>query len=385
MKRNKRKKVRKSSESVSKIAARQLLGDEPSWESFEGDIVLATGKAFTWYRQTSKPKDRRKYIVDYLKLRKEKPDVLRAVKSLDVSAHDHVTSSLARMVTLGAPLCDNDMDCLERNLDSIIERAKFKSDEDDKKPVKTVKERVDDIVVELIGEIEIEIDKFLSRPHKTPDFDMYEWLRDKEVKPVYVSRITNHFKTYKKELEIVVDGSDDDIVTGYEFLNKNQRKRYLDFINSIIDGASTFGKNERKRKPRKRRARKTTSKAKQVAKVKYQDRDDDNKLVSINPTKIIGKTEVWLFNTRYNKLAVLRASDRVRGFTIKGTTVQGLDAETSLERIVRDTKGMSRASVLGKIRDGGKRVCKRVFNELTTKTAKATGRLGSNTIIIHTF
>ena len=89
----------------------------------------------------------------------------------------------------------------------------------------------------------------------------------------------------------------------------------MDFYGIIVDDIDRIIKNATaQRKPRKP---KTYSASRLVNKLKYQQEFSDLKLVSINPEKIIGAVELWVFNTRYNRLGVYRAVNSVRGFQLR--------------------------------------------------------------------
>ena len=127
------------------------------------------------------------------------------------------------------------------------------------------------------------------------------------------------------------------------------------------------------RKPRKPRA---VSVEKKLKNLKYQKENNEFKIASINPEKIIGAQELWTFNTKYKIVTVLRALDR-GGLQVKGTSIIGYDEATSM------SKGTGRKPevVLDKLQNGGKIVLKKLMGELKTDKALQY-RINENTILM---
>lgn len=70
---------------------------------------------------------------------------------------------------------------------------------------------------------------------------------------------------------------------------------------------------------------------KQVAKLKYLLKND--LFNSIKPVDIIGKKKLFVFDTKYRKLRLLIAEES--GFSVKGTTIENVNLEKSLEKSVK--------------------------------------------------
>ena len=135
-----------------------------------------------------------------------------------------------------------------------------------------------------------------------------------------------------------------------------------------------------KRKPRKPRKAKAKAATKQVAKVTYMKSyaGDGLSLTSIDPTHIVGASQVWLYNTKTRNLTELNAAEAT-GFTVKGTTVQGLDERTSVTKKLRKPN-----EVLPSVLDGGKVALRKLMGPIRTKPGHLSGRLNTDTIILRT-
>ena len=149
----------------------------------------------------------------------------------------------------------------------------------------------------------------------------------------------------------------------------------MDFYGVIVDDLDRIIKNSTaQRKPRKK---KTLSASRLINKLKYQQEFSDLKLVSINPEKIIGANELWVFNTKNNKLGVYKAVNTIRGFSVKGCTIQHFDESESVEKTAR--KPQEAVSILKK------RSLKNVLQNMTTKERQLTGRINAQTILLGVF
>jgi hypothetical protein len=125
------------------------------------------------------------------------------------------------------------------------------------------------------------------------------------------------------------------------------------------------------RKPRKTKPK---SADKVVSKLKFQKESNELKIVSIDPTKIVGAKELWTFNTKYNVLAHYWSE---HGFLVKGTTLQGVDAGRSRQKKLR--KPMD---VLPSITGSTSKAAERAFDALKTKEANPNGRINEFTVIL---
>lgn len=100
------------------------------------------------------------------------------------------------------------------------------------------------------------------------------------------------------------------------------------------------------------------------------------KLKSIDPEKIIGAQSLWIFNTVYKTLAHYVAQGP-NGLTVSGTTIKGFEGDQSLSKTVRKPE-----AVLGEVVAKTRKQAEKLFEELTTKPGKATGRVNKDCIIL---
>jgi hypothetical protein len=99
-------------------------------------------------------------------------------------------------------------------------------------------------------------------------------------------------------------------------------------------------------------------------------------LKSIAPEKIVGASQVWAYNTKTRLLGVYNA-ENAKGLTVKGSTLQNFNVETSIGKRLRKPE-----VTIKELLEAGKIKLKKILSELSTKESLLTGRLNSDTIIV---
>ena len=267
-------------------------------------------------------------------------------------------------------------------IDPSLEKAKEeenKAKEEEKKNQKpkrvvSIQDRIIDQVETFIGQIEGKVDDFVDSDFKMK-YDCYAHLQDLGCKAVHARKMRGLYLNLYNESVDVFNGEDEYLNEAFGHLKPKYHKKMLDFFGIILDDIDRLIKNATaQRKPRKK---KTLSATRLVNKLKYQEEHKDLKLVSINPEKIIGANELWVYNTKYNRLGVYYAENSVRGFSVKGCTIQHYDNETSSQKTARKPE-----DVLGKLT---KQSLRKKLKDMKTKDQSITGRINSQTILLGAF
>ena len=170
---------------------------------------------------------------------------------------------------------------------------------------------------------------------------------------------------------------------GYAHLKKADIKKFrtaieelmaaLDFI---IDSAKAT------RKPRKAKPKSAT---KLVEKLKYAKTDEKYKLASIDPTLVVGASELWVFNTKTRKLGKYVAANidpkgmgrEGSGLSVKGTTIIGFDEAQSIQKTVRKPD-----EVLKEFKAAGKVKLRTFMDNINSVDTKLNGRSNPDTILL---
>jgi hypothetical protein len=141
----------------------------------------------------------------------------------------------------------------------------------------------------------------------------------------------------------------------------------------IVDALNLIDEKKVTRKPRKRKP-KTAEQI--VSKVNYLKEDKIYGFSSIEPSKIIGTNQLWVFNVKLRKIGVYFAQDAA-GLSIKGSTILNFDDKLSVAKTVRKPK-----ETVMEILKSGKAAIKTTFAKLNSKQTSLTGRINSDTILL---
>ena len=359
------KKVKKprTTRSETFLVNKKYLGDEPS---FKGKLNnLDYMKALNWYNIMCDPSEAREYMETYLK-NQARTNELKKFKTISDNRIPTTAAWIARMHARGVQLPDTAIPFLENKLKESLTFSKQEKVEEETTKV-SVQDRMRDKASDIIGEIEALIDS-------GEEFSVYEWLKKNEIPAAYSNAIVSYYAPWLAELLEASDGEDNQLKEGYRHFTKKQLRNRIEFFNNLIEEAERYGSNTKKaRAPRKPR---TVSVEKKLKNLKYQKEDQNFKIASIPPEKIVGAQELWTFNTKYKTLTVFRALDR-GGLDIKGSSVTKYDENTSVTK----RTGRNPEVYIEKVLKGGKIVLRKLMDELKHEASFA-HRINESTILL---
>jgi len=257
---------------------------------------------------------------------------------------------------------------------SYVNQWKKPKEEKKEKPKVNIQDRIREQMEEYIGQIEGKVDDFINSNYKLK-YDCYAHLNDLGCKSVHARKMRPFYVDCYNELVDVYNKDDEYYMEAWSHLKPKYHKKMMDFYGVICDDIDRLIKNATaQRKPRKK---KTLSATRLVSKLKYQKEFSDLKLVSINPEKIIGANELWVYNTKYNRLGVYHSENSIRGFSVKGCTIQSFDKNDSIEKKIRKPN-----VALSNLK---KSALRKVMKEMKTTENPLTGRIGKDTILLGVF
>jgi len=257
-----------------------------------------------------------------------------------------------------------------------VEEAQKEKDKEEKpkKRVISIQDRLQGKVEDFISAVEGRADDFVDSGYKMK-YDPYNHMLEIGCKAAHARKMRPFYIDCYNELVDVYNKDDEYVLEAWSHLKPKYHKKMMDFYGIIVDDIDRIIKNATaQRKPRKR---KTYSAERLVKSLKYQQEFSELKLVSINPEKIIGANELWVFNTKYNRLGVYRAVNEVRGFSVKGCTIEHFDENESVQKTAR--KPQEALNVLNK------RSLKAMLKNMKTKEQPLTGRINAQTILLGVF
>ena len=334
---------------------------EPSWDSDEICTMSEIIRTLSWYNEHKADTDAAKYL---------KCDIQIARRYMTYAWIERMISRGFKIDGKAAETFDNMRETFHNEI-AQIKLAQIKTTQKPQNVI-SIQERVQAKTNEFIGELEGLVDEYGIKG-SAKDVNPYQWMIDNEVKSMHASKIVDHFKKNIVELFDAEAGNDPDLVEGYSGYSKTRIRNIIACISKIIKDAERIAENQKvARKPRKKKA---VPIEKQVSKLNYKERDDDFKIQSVNPTKIPGSSQVWVFNTKTRKLGVYYALD-ASGISVKGSSLMGYSTE-SIEKTLRKPD-----DILQKVTSGGKLVLRKLMSEIKSKSYELSGRINKDVIIL---
>lgn len=335
---------------------------EPSWESTEVCPTSVVIRTICWYHENKNEKDAAKYL---------KCDVSNAKDNL---THAWVSRMLARGFIFGEKEM-NTIREMENKFASFVEENKVQRTKASTTNVVDIQDRLNNKVNEYIGELEGFIDDY-GVNGSVKDCNPYQWMVDNEVKAIYSKKIADHFRSNLQLFESDVLLSKEESDEAYSGYSKKRLNNIVEVYNKIIEDAERIGTNQKgARKPRKPRMKKAVPVEKIVSRLKYKLRDDSFKIQSIDATKIIGASQLWVFNTKTRKLGLYVAAD-LSGLSIKGSTILNY-SEASVEKTIRKPE-----EILPKVVTGGKVLLRKLLSDVRAKERELTGRINKEVVLL---
>ena len=361
----------------------QAYGTEPSWTNQaeienDGNLKIAEIRALNWYNYFCDSKQAKTFVVEYMTSIGRPKDEISSVSSSDASIPVQL-GWIARMMCMGYDPSDTFKTFFVKEFKSVLDATK-KAKKNKAKPVDVVasapvvsiQDRIREKAADEIGEIEGLVDDFIANGCKS-QIDVQSYFKSKALSSVVQKRMCEVFIKRSKEFEDAMTTTEADIKEGYSNFSKVQLRKVKEFYDALV--AETNRGSEVKTV---RKARKVKEKPASViaAKVQYMKEFPELSLKSILPEKIIGANQVWLYNTKTKLLGMYNA-DNAKGLTIKGTTIQNYNEQSSSGKRLRKPE-----VTVKQVLDGGKIVLKKLLDGLTTKPAELTGRINSDTIVV---
>ena len=357
---------------MAKVKHKRMSQDELEKVVTGGEPVTPSGVCtqsnisvtLNWYSNNRDTKDSQKYITDYFKKNKLK---------LDTNKSDKLPNTLGwlcRMVSRGFVFDD----ATKKNFDEKIEFIKGVTVKTQVKEsnVISIQDRVKQKTHEIAGEIDFAIDELITSHFKTQRSPLA--IMQDRVKAAHAKIIIEIYKKEREEIQEVLETDDEQLIEGYRQYSKLQLRKLVSFYDMIInDAIKLAGDSKQSRKPRKR---KTKTPEQLVAKINILAEDKEFNLKSEDAKKIIGSTQVWVFNVKTRKLGVYHADD-AGGLSIKGSTIQNYNERKSLAKTLRKPE-----LVLPEIVKGGKVYLRNIIDSIKAKENNLTGRLNGDTILV---
>ncbi len=216
----------------------------------------------------------------------------------------------------------------------------------------------------------------VKKPDSTKCPDPVKLMQVANFSSAHSAWIKRFYKEDIAELQEAIAGNDEDVKEGYAGYTKAQLKRMLEFLQEVVQAATMVSQAKKAvRKPRKKKA---PSVEKQIDKVQFKKQDSELGVASVNPGEMVGASQVWVYNAKVRKLIKFVAADE-KGFSIKGTTLQNINTDLSVQKGIRKPK-----EVLAEFMSAGKVKLRTFLDGIKSVETKPTGRLNEHCVILKT-
>jgi len=356
----------------------QLYGSERIWDSevVESERNIQRIRSFNFYNSQCSEKDARAYVETYIKNLKKQPKQIEMINHVNDQELYGPLAWLCRMNSAGYVLNSEELQYIEDKLKKLIisgkEKIETRRDIQKIAPV-DIQKRTTEAIHKTVAEFDNKIDEFVESKFKD-GFDSYAFLKRNSVKPLYAKRIAEIYMKELKEIKEVIRGKDEQLNEGYSNFKPREIKKLHDFYQKMIDDSKLWEDHLKKSKaPRKKKVK---SADQLIQRLKYMKNDAEFKLTSIEPTKLIGACEAWIFNAKTRRVDHYFSND-VDGISIKGSTLQNINEKTSITKKIRKPLEISKNIVMATSRGATK-----YFDAIKTKPIQSTGRLNAFSIIL---
>jgi len=265
----------------------------------------------------------------------------------------------------------------------IIEQGKNDVEDEEVKEVKptvvqpSIQERVREASLNMTEEIEDALESFIKNPESFDPkaFKILNLLKGKQAKAAHARVIKDFYKGMLDELEELATGeADEQLREGYSHLARKNVRKLMDFLKEIEAACGMLAQEAKvNRKPK---ARKSVPAEKIVAKLKYKKSDEPLKLVSINPTDIIGAKELWVYNIKTRKLGKYEAAE-FSELSVKGTSITNFNPNTSVCKTLRKPE-----EKLKEFKAAGKVQLRKFLDSINATDTKLNGRINEEIILL---
>ena len=310
------------------LADEKYTGTEPQWDTeralamSDADFDHNLRRSFYYYNYHYTVKDLKPDFIKWLQEQKHfavtKNDLSKVIKSRWVPM---TACSIIAAHGQGMPIKPNALKFLETAVRDVCEKYDYYNEEDDQpvtaevKPAykqPTIQDRLNEKTAITIGELEGHFDDLES-------IKFYDFLVTQNVPQGQLGKIEKVYAERRAEFELAQAKTDEQVTEGYKHLKAADFKKIYSWLDDLQKAIEQY--RGVKKATKKARVKKSPTKEKLVAKLKYAKQDAVLKLVSINPVDIIGAQELWVYNTKTRKLGQYIASTSA-GLAVKGTSIE---------------------------------------------------------------
>ena len=238
-------------------------------------------------------------------------------------------------------------------------------------PQEKLTRKIKNTIIQELLELE---DKWIDGDDAT--FNIYDRFKYHGLTNTAISHVKPMIEGWLLDYEDAYHKRCDQAVEGYSHLKRSALNQRIKLCTTMLEDLERI--RSATKASRTINIKKPTSADKQVAKMQYKKEDKDFKIVSIHPIQIIGKTKLYIFNTKYREMCYYETA-APRGFEISGTTIKNFDRESSFK--IKFRKPLEFFPVI--LTKNFKQITKFLEeNAKSSKRKEANGRINKDTILL---
>jgi len=339
-----------------------------SEKNYTIDMVVA----LNWYGNQDSAKFR-KYALDYAKTVERGECIPSLEKSSDIELY--YIGVLGHMLLRNQYISDKHINLINESLNNLL--VKYSKPKTNNTSIEKVVDKTNDKINELVtkygAEIDAELDELVLNKNST--FSTKAFLEQNNINSTTAKKLGNLYIDLLNELNNI--DNDSELAEGYNNFSKIELRRYRVFVQAIINECNQYAESTKV----KRTVRVVKPKPASVvtANVQYLKEFPELNLKSVNVTKLVDSSEIWVYNTVTRKISVYYSVDTK--MSVKGTTIINYDILKSTTKTIRKPEEAFKLLI-----NLNKRTINNWFKDLTTKPiVVSTGRLNADNIILAIF
>jgi hypothetical protein len=369
------------------LADEKYTGTEPQWDTeralamSDADFDHHLRRSFYYYNYHFSNKDLKPELIRWLQEQTDfevsKIELGKVIKSRWVPM---TACSIIMAHRQGMPLRGRTMTYLETMVRDVCEKYDYYNEgaddevvEEAKPAVKipTIQDRLNEKMSATLGELEGHFDDVVT--NSKSDFKPYDFLVAQNVPQAQLGKVEIAFDTARAEFAAAQAKEDDQLIEGYKHFKAADYKRIYAWLDELQKAVEQY--RGVKKATKKARVKKSPSKEKLVAKLKYLKQDNTLKLVSVNPVDIIGAQELWVYNTKTRKLGQYMAMSS-SGLAIKGTSIENYTAKSASKTLRKPDQQLAEFMKAGKVQ------LRKYLDGIKATETKLNGRINADVMLL---
>jgi len=365
-----------SSKRIEEMMQKAAHGKEPEATEINHEVpgyTIALMRAFNWYNYEKDLKTARVYLRSWIK--KHQPANVMSFDAVPDFYMRAVYGWLARLDEHGAKLSPRDSLKLTETVANMLKYSVKEPTEpaqEDAVKRPSIQDALAAKQSEFFGELEGEIDRFILNDCRKTDFNLFKTLQGNNSPKVFGTAVRGLLDARINEITQVP--MDEQLNEGYSCYTAAQRGRLENFLLELIEDGQRWA--DFKKANQKVRVKKAKPAGVQVARLQYLKEFADLGLTSVSAPSLVGAQQLWVYNIKNKKLGCYLATG-LSGFSVKGTSLQGYDPESSVQRTLRKPDIVTK-----QVLEAGKVQLRKILSDLTTTETKLNGRINADTILL---